>query len=60
MKGRLDINPVVMFFALIVGARIAGVLGIFLSIPIASTVVSLLEIDEMKGHMAKRPRKKTQ
>ncbi len=49
MRDSLNINPVVMFFALIVGARIAGVLGIFLSIPIASTIVSLLEIDEMKG-----------
>lgn len=49
MQGSLNINPVVMFFALIVGARIAGVLGIFLSIPIASVIVSLLEIEEMKG-----------
>lgn len=52
MKGSLNINPVVMFFALIVGARIAGVLGIFLSIPIASILVSLLGIDEMKGTMS--------
>lgn len=49
MQDSLNINPVVMFFALIVGARVAGVLGIFLSIPVASTIVSLLEIDEMKG-----------
>ncbi|MGC1305684.1 MAG: AI-2E family transporter [Phormidesmis sp.] len=49
MQDSLNINPVVMFFALIVGARIAGVLGIFLSIPIASTIVSLLEVTEMKG-----------
>ncbi len=52
MKDSLNINPVVMFFALIVGARVAGVLGIFLSIPVASTLVSLLEIDEMKGTAA--------
>jgi predicted PurR-regulated permease PerM len=52
MRDSLNINPVVMFFALIVGARIAGVLGIFLSIPVASTIVSLLEIDEMKGQAA--------
>ncbi len=49
MQDSLNINPVVMFFALIVGARMAGLLGIFLSIPIASIVVSLLEIEEMKG-----------
>ncbi len=50
MRGSLNINPVVMFFALIVGARVAGILGIFLAIPVASTIVSLLEIDEMKGN----------
>ena len=49
MRDSLNINPVVMFLALIVGARIAGVMGIFLSIPIASTIISLLDIDEMKG-----------
>ncbi|MGB3788783.1 MAG: AI-2E family transporter [Phormidesmis sp.] len=49
MKESLNINPVVMFFALIVGARIAGVLGLFLSIPVASIIVNLLEIDEMRG-----------
>lgn len=50
MQDSLNINPVVMFFALIVGARVAGVLGVFLSIPIAGIIVSLLEIDEMRGH----------
>ncbi|MGP1382796.1 MAG: AI-2E family transporter [Thainema sp.] len=49
MKGSLNISPVVMFFALLVGARIAGILGLFLSIPIAGIVVSLLEIEEMKA-----------
>jgi predicted PurR-regulated permease PerM len=49
MKGSLDINPVVMFFALLVGARIAGLFGVFLAIPIAGVLVSLLEIEEMKG-----------
>ena len=49
MRDSLNINPVVMFFALIVGARVAGLLGIFLSIPVAGVLVSLLEIEEMKG-----------
>lgn len=52
MKGSLNISPVVMFFALLVGARIAGILGLFLSIPIAGIVISLLEIDEMKARPA--------
>ncbi|MGD1948522.1 MAG: AI-2E family transporter [Leptolyngbyaceae cyanobacterium] len=49
MRDSLNINPVVMFFALIVGLRIAGLLGVFLAIPIAGVVVSLLDVDEMKG-----------
>lgn len=49
MKGSLNISPVVMFFALLVGVRIAGILGLFLSIPIAGIVISLLEIEEMKA-----------
>jgi predicted PurR-regulated permease PerM len=51
----LNINPVVIFFALIVGARVAGLLGIFLSIPVAGVIVSLLEIDEMKGRTPLEP-----
>jgi predicted PurR-regulated permease PerM len=49
VRDSLNINPVVMFFALIVGARVAGLLGIFLAIPIAGVVVSVLEIEEMQG-----------
>lgn len=49
MQNSLDINPVVMFFALLVGARVAGLLGIFLAIPVAGILISLLEIEEMKG-----------
>ncbi|MEM7794145.1 MAG: AI-2E family transporter [Cyanobacteria bacterium P01_C01_bin.118] len=50
MRDSLNINPVVMFFALIVGLRIAGLLGLFLAIPIAGVIVSLVDIDELKGH----------
>ncbi|MBD2101537.1 AI-2E family transporter [Leptolyngbya sp. FACHB-261] len=49
MGTSLNINPVVIFFALLVGARVAGLLGVFLAIPIAGVVVSMFEIDEMKG-----------
>ena len=49
MQNSVDVNPVVTFFALLVGARIAGLLGIFLAVPIAGLIVSLLEIDELKG-----------
>lgn len=49
MQNSVNVNPVVTFFALLIGARIAGLLGIFLAVPIAGSIVSLLEIDELKG-----------
>ncbi len=49
MRDSLNINPVVMFFALIVGLRIAGLFGLFLAIPVAGVIVSLLDVEEMKG-----------
>ncbi|MBW4631487.1 MAG: AI-2E family transporter [Iphinoe sp. HA4291-MV1] len=51
MQGALNLNPVVVFFALLVGAKVAGLLGIFISIPIAGVLVSLFEIDEMKSEV---------
>lgn len=48
MQNSININPVVVFFALLVGAKIAGLVGIFIAIPLAGVIVSLLEIDEMK------------
>jgi len=49
MQGTINVNPVVIFFALLVGARVAGLLGIFLAIPITGVIVSLFEIEEMKA-----------
>lgn len=49
MQHTVNLNPVIVFFALMVGARIAGLLGIFLSVPIAGTIVSLLEIEAMQS-----------
>jgi predicted PurR-regulated permease PerM len=51
MQDALNLNPVVVFFALLVGARVAGLLGIFISIPIAGVIVSMFEIDEMKSEV---------
>lgn len=51
MQNALNLNPVMIFFALLIGARIAGLLGIFISIPIAGVIVSLFEIDEMKSEI---------
>ncbi|MBF1999523.1 MAG: AI-2E family transporter [Synechococcales cyanobacterium M58_A2018_015] len=49
MQGSINMNPVVMFFALLVGARIAGLVGVFLSIPITGVLISLLDVDEMRS-----------
>ncbi|OLP16914.1 AI-2E family transporter [Leptolyngbya sp. 'hensonii'] len=49
MQSTVHLNPVVVFFALLVGARIAGFLGVFLSVPIAGVIVSLLDIEEMQS-----------
>ena len=49
MQGSINMNPVIMFFALLVGARIVGLVGVFLAIPIAGVIISLLNIDEMRG-----------
>ena len=49
MRDSLNINPVVVFFALLVGARVAGLLGVFIAIPVAGVIVSLFQIDEMKA-----------
>ncbi|MBW4593810.1 MAG: AI-2E family transporter [Brasilonema angustatum HA4187-MV1] len=51
MRGALNLNPVVVFFALLVGAKVADLLGIFISIPIAGILVALFEIDEMKAEV---------
>lgn len=53
MQGSLDINPVVIFFALLIGAKIAGLIGVFLSIPIAGVLISLLDVEEMRGKNVK-------
>lgn len=49
MQNSLNLNPVLVFFSLLVGYRLAGLLGVFLSIPIAGVVVSFFEIKDMKA-----------
>ncbi|MBE9182647.1 AI-2E family transporter [Oculatella sp. LEGE 06141] len=49
MQGSINMNPVVLFLALLIGARVAGLFGIFLAIPIAGVVISLLNLEDLKG-----------
>jgi predicted PurR-regulated permease PerM len=38
MGNALELNPIVLFLALFIGERVAGLLGVFLSIPIAGMI----------------------
>lgn len=49
MQSTVHLNPIIVFFALLVGTRMAGFLGVFLSIPIAGVIVNLLEIEEVQS-----------
>lgn len=49
MQSTVHLSPVVVFFALLVGTRVSGLLGIFLAVPIAGVIVSLLELEEAQG-----------
>jgi predicted PurR-regulated permease PerM len=48
MQNSLNINPVIGFFALLIGYRIAGLLGIFLATPIAGVVLSWFGMESKK------------
>jgi predicted PurR-regulated permease PerM len=49
MKDSINVNPVIMFLALLIGARVAGLLGIFLAIPISGVVITLCKTDDTNG-----------
>jgi predicted PurR-regulated permease PerM len=40
MGNALELNPVLLFLSLFVGERVAGLLGVFLAIPIAGTIAA--------------------
>jgi predicted PurR-regulated permease PerM len=42
MGNALELNPVLLFLALFIGERVAGLLGVFLSIPIAGMIAAWL------------------
>jgi predicted PurR-regulated permease PerM len=48
MQSTVHLNPVVVFFALLVGTRVSGLLGIVLAVPIAGVIVSLLDLEEAR------------
>lgn len=49
MKGSVNLNPVVLFVSLLIGARLAGLLGVFLAIPVTGTLVSVFHLEQLQG-----------
>jgi predicted PurR-regulated permease PerM len=49
MQSTVHLSPVVVFFALLVGTRVSGLLGTILAVPVAGVIVSLLNIEEAQG-----------
>ncbi|URR36159.1 AI-2E family transporter [Thermosynechococcus sp. HN-54] len=49
MRNSVNLNPVVLFFALLVGATVAGIVGVFLAIPITGTIVSLWDLKALQA-----------
>jgi predicted PurR-regulated permease PerM len=52
MGNVLKINPVFLFFALFVGERVAGLLGVFLSIPLSGMIAAWLQADTIAAKSA--------
>lgn len=48
LRNSINISPVVMFVALLVGARVGGLLGIFLAVPAAGVIMSFLIEEKVK------------
>jgi predicted PurR-regulated permease PerM len=45
----LEINPVLIFLAVFIGQRVAGILGVFLAIPIAGTIAAWLKAEALSS-----------
>jgi predicted PurR-regulated permease PerM len=48
MGNALELNPVILFLSLFIGERVAGLLGVFLSIPIAGMIAIWISYGEEK------------
>lgn len=56
MKSSVNLNPVVLFFALLIGAKVAGLFSIFLAIPVTGIWVILLNLEELQGQKMSKQR----
>lgn len=48
MGNALEISPVLLFLALFIGERVAGLLGVLLSIPIAGMIAAWLKSEDLE------------
>ena len=49
MKSTIGISPIIVVIALLIGAKMAGILGLLLAVPVAAVVVELLsDFDKRK------------
>ena len=55
MGRALEIQPVVLFFALFVGERLAGLLGVFLAIPVAGMILGWSKDEEQEESLVATP-----
>ncbi len=55
MGDALELNPVLLFLALFIGERVAGLLGIFLSIPIAGMIAAWMNSLEAERELKSAP-----
>jgi predicted PurR-regulated permease PerM len=55
MGRALEIQPVVLFFALFVGERVAGLLGVFLAIPVAGMILGWNKEKEEEASLVTTP-----
>jgi len=50
MKQRVNINPVIVILSLIIGGKIAGIIGTLISIPIVSALIEILKFLKSQGY----------
>jgi len=58
MGDSLELNPVFLFLALFIGERVAGLLGIFLSIPVAGMIASWMRLHNEQKTLAEETTEK--
>jgi predicted PurR-regulated permease PerM len=44
----MELNPVILFLSLFIGQRVAGLLGVFLSIPIAGMIAIWIHLEQQQ------------